>query len=319
MALSLGIADQLAAATASALVVPAPELAAFVVTGNDRLSWLNGMLTCDLAGKQPGDAVYGLQVGLKGRVVSDVVVVIDRERVVLFVQRSEAETIASMLDRHLMMEDALVEPAFDAWAAWLVHGPRSGEVLAAAREAEVIGGALDRTGLGGAILATSGASVPSLPEAVRAKLAGMGGLLGDAAGWEALRVAQGVPRFGADFDRESYPQEAGLEKTAVSFSKGCYLGQEVVCMLELRGHVKRKMVSLVVDGAAGAADVPPGATVSDEAGAPLGEVTSAAWNPPQGKLIALAMVKYARAKAGGQVKVGDRTASIVPAKLEDRA
>jgi folate-binding protein YgfZ len=46
-----------------------------------------------------------------------------------------------------------------------------------------------------------------------------------------------VPRFGVDFDDTTYPQEASLEKTAVSFDKGCYLGQEVVCMLEMRGHV----------------------------------------------------------------------------------
>ena len=75
-----------------------------------------------------------------------------------------------------------------------------------------------------------------------------GGVVGDAEGWEALRLERGVPRFGPDFDDKTYPQEASLEKAAVSFDKGCYLGQEVVCMLEMRGHVKRKLVSIVLDG-----------------------------------------------------------------------
>ena len=78
---------------------------------------------------------------------------------------------------------------------------------------------------------------------------GVGGALGDDAAWEALRIERAIPRFGVEFDATTYPQEAALEKRAVSFAKGCYLGQEVVCMLEMRGHVKRKLVPLSRVGA----------------------------------------------------------------------
>jgi folate-binding protein YgfZ len=310
----IAVGDQVRVAGTAALAVAAPELAAFVVTGADRATWLNGMLTCDLNGKGPGDAVYGLQVGLKGRIITDVVVLLEPERVLLFVARSAAAAVAELLDRHLMMEDALVEPAFDAFDAWLVHGPRARDVLEAARAAGGSGGVLDRTGLGGAFIASPRGNA-AIQGAMRDALARVGGTFGDDAGWEALRIAHRVPRFGADFDQESYPQEAGLEKTAVSFSKGCYLGQEVVCMLELRGHVKRKLVLLLVDGDGdrAATDVPArGTPVTDDGGAPLGEVTSAARSAGEGeeRVLALAMVKYAKAKEGGRVKIGTRGAAI---------
>ena len=104
-------------------------------------------------------------------------------------------------------------------------------------------------------------------------------MTGDPAGWNALRLECAVPQFGSDFGDTTYPQEANLEKIAVSFDKGCYLGQEVVCMLEMRGHVKRRLVAVVLDGSE-----PPsrGAVVSDEAGAVAGEVTSAAASPTLG-------------------------------------
>src|SRR6185503_17282110 len=92
-----------------------------------------------------------------------------------------------------------------------------------------------------------------------------------------------------------YPQEASLEKRAVSFEKGCYLGQEVVCMLEMRGHVKRKLVPFVAeDGASLAA----GAQVTDEAGADVGKVSSAGVSPTLGKTVGLAMVKLASSEPG---------------------
>ena len=108
----------------------------------------------------------------------------------------------------------------------------------------------------------------AIRSAIAASVAAAGGVWGDSAGWEALRLERNVPRFGVDFDDKMYPQEAALEKAAVSFDKGCYLGQEVVCMLEMRGHVKRKLVSLIVEGQG----LPErGAQVTDAGGAAIGE------------------------------------------------
>ncbi len=264
------------------------------------MTWLNGLITCELAKRPTGDAIYGLHVEKKGRIVSDLYVVLDAERVVVALPSSMAEAVRASLDHYLVMEDA--ELGIGDFDVWFVHGPRSSDVLTAARGAGGIGGLLDRTGLGGAVVLAS----PAARDAVRAALEASA-TIGDASGWEALRIERGVPAFGVDFDGASYAQEAGLEKTAVSFSKGCYLGQEVVCMLEMRGHVKKKLASIVMDGA------PParGSDVADATGAKVGDVTSSIASPLLGRSVALAMVKRASAEVGTSLTILGRHATVV--------
>jgi folate-binding protein YgfZ len=297
-------AHQVAAATQGALAVPQPDLATLVVTGGDRIVWLNGMLTCDLLKRAAGAAMYGLAVARNGKVITDVVVIDDaRERAILVVPRTVVEALRAHLDHYLVMEDAVMDAATDGFEAWAVHGPKAEGALAAAQAAGGVGGLLDRTGLGGAVVLAPREKA----DAVRNALATVA-TLGDEAGWEALRLERAVPRFGVDFDDKTYPQEAQLEKQAVSFTKGCYLGQEVVCMLELRGHVKRMLVPVVFD-----AGEPParGAQVTDEAGAAIGEVTTAGASPTLGKPVVLAMVKRAFAQAGSHVLVAGVRGEVV--------
>jgi folate-binding protein YgfZ len=293
------------------LAVHRTDLATLVVTGKDRLSWLNGLLTCDLTKREPGDAMYGLAVGRNGRVLSDATVVVDDPgaRVMLAVPAAAASALREHLDHYLVMEDAEIAPGAGAFDVWALHGPRADEVLDAARAAGALAGRVDRTGFGGAILlAPTRAPSHVVREALERAIDKAGGAVGDDVGWEALRLERAVPRFGVDFDERTYPQEASLEKAAVSFEKGCYLGQEVVFMLEKRGHVKRKLAALVVDMPS-----PPerGAAVSDPAGLAVGEVTSAEWSPTLGKAVALAMLKRAYTSAGTQVTVAGASAEVV--------
>ena len=109
----------------------------------------------------------------------------------------------------------------------------------------------------------------------------------DGARWEAFRIEAGVPRLGVDVDDATIPQEAFLERDAVSFTKGCFLGQELVCRIDTRGHVNRYLRRL--DIASGS--VPPtGATVLVD-GAERGVVTSAAADPDAHRVVALAMIR----------------------------
>ena len=110
-----------------------------------------------------------------------------------------------------------------------------------------------------------------------------------------------------EVDATLYPQEASLEKIAVSFDKGCYLGQEVVYMLENRGHVKRKLVPLDVDGDAPLAK---GDAVTTPDGAAVGDVKSSVLGPSSGKPVAIAMVKWAQSKPGTELRVGERVARV---------
>jgi folate-binding protein YgfZ len=299
---------QVDAARQASLALPSGDLATLVVTGRDRVSWLNGLVTCDLVKRPDGEARYGLVVARNGRVVADATVVFDDTRALVVVPAELVETLRAHLDHYLVMEDAEVAADTGAFEPWMLHGPRSRDVLAAARAAGAVGGDNDATGLGGAIVLAPITHAGEVRAAIERAVHDAGGVVGDARGWEALRLERAVPRFGADFDEKTYPQEASLEKTAVSFDKGCYLGQEVVCMLELRGHVKRKLVPIVID-----APAPPlrGTSVTDQDGAPVGEITSAAASPTLGKPVALAMLKRAVAEAGKRVFIAGASAQVV--------
>ncbi|HEY6462423.1 MAG TPA: glycine cleavage T C-terminal barrel domain-containing protein, partial [Polyangiaceae bacterium] len=253
----------------------------------------------------PGAAVYGLFVGRNGRVLADALTVVDDAgaRVLLALPAEPLASLQEHLDHYLVMEDAAMASDPAGFDVWTVHGPRAADALAAAVAAGGVGGALDRTGLGGAVVLAH----TEVQREVAAAIAGVA-TVGDGEGWEALRLERAVPRFGVDFDATTYPQEAALEKSAVSFDKGCYLGQEVVCMLEMRGHVKRKLVPVVLD----ATELPArGAEVKDEAGAPVGEVTSAAASPTLGKAVVLAMVKRAISEPGKGLAIGGARGEVV--------
>jgi folate-binding protein YgfZ len=297
--------DQVAAARERALAVREDDRAVLVVTGTDRVAWLNGLLTCDLLKRAPGAAVYGLAVQRNGRVIADATVVFDEvgERLLVAVPDAVVGTLRAHLEHYLVMEDAAIGPNVDAFEVWALHGPHAEEALLAARRAGAIGGAIDPTGLGGAVVLAPEENARQ----VAAAIAGVA-TVGDSAGWDVLRLENAVPRFGVDFEDKTYPQEAALEKTAVSFEKGCYLGQEVVCMLQMRGHVKRKLVSVVLE-----ATETPGARapVTDATGAAVGEVTSAAPSPRLGKIVALAMMKRAQAEPGTEVVVGGFSGEVV--------
>jgi folate-binding protein YgfZ len=299
---------QLEAARRSVLAVEQPERATLVVTGKDRVSWLNGLVTCDLVKVAADHAPYGLLTAKNGRILGDTTVVLAPERAVLVVPRPRAESLRAHLEHYLVMEDAEIARGDDAFAVLDLHGPRSGDVLAAARLAGALGGTVDRTGLGGAIVLLPANDEAHVRAAVERATAEAGGVVGTSQGWESLRLERGIPRFGVDFDDTTYPQEASIEKVAVSFDKGCYLGQEVVCMLELRGKVKRRLVPVVLEaGTAPAA----GAQATDEAGAPAGEVTSAAMSPTLGKPVALAMLRRAVAEPGTRVALGGALGQVV--------
>lgn len=267
-----------------------PDRAAIVVTGKDRSRWLNGMVTCDVSKLASGNAAYGLLVEKKGRIQADFYMVATDDALVLAVPNDHREAIFATLDHHLIMEDAELTTPELAW--FYASGPGALE-LARSGGAKVAG-ELDLLGAGGgAVIATEDASAFTD--------------LGDASTFDALRIERGLPRFGAEFDATFYPQEANLEKLAVSFDKGCYLGQEVVYMLENRGHVKKKLVPLDIEGDAPAAAAAPITTAEGES---VGEVKSSVVGPTTKHPVAIGMVKWAHAKPGTMLFVDGRKATV---------
>lgn len=145
---------------------------------------------------------------------------------------------------------------------------------------------------------------------VRAWVEGSGLARGDDAELEARRIEAGIPRLGVDVDDSTIPQEAFLDTAAVSFTKGCFVGQELVCRIDSRGHVNRFLRRLAVAGG-----VPPAPGAALHAGDKVvGHVTSAAAVPGEDRVVALAMVRR-EVEPPAAVVVGEGDAAVAATVL----
>ncbi|MFO7179539.1 MAG: folate-binding protein YgfZ [Pseudomonadota bacterium] len=288
------------------LVVPELDRATIVARGSEAVSWLNGLVTCDITGLSSGCGAYGLLLNKQGKIQADLDVVATREGLVIGVPEARADAVYATLDAHLVMEDVELELAPEL--AWIrLHGGRAPELAARlAAEAVVAHGTIDWLGLGGAALVVRRGAL----ENVVASLLDGGNSARqlDSEEWERLRLTAGFPRFGVDYGPEDNPHEASLERRAVSFQKGCYLGQEVVCMQDMRGRVKRRL--LVLRLAAGTAPAPGTPVTSPAAAEPVGRVTSRV-ALPQGGALAFARVKAPYFEGGAALTIEGQGAEIV--------
>jgi hypothetical protein len=195
------------------------------------------------------------------------------------------------------MEDVEITARPDL-AIVTVQGPRSLEVAGTVGERIF---AADRLGYGGVDLLVPIEGV----EGTLQRLRDAGATDVSEATWEVARVLANRPRFAVDFDGSSYPQEARLEERAVSFQKGCYVGQEVVHMLQVRGQASRRLVPLHLD-----ALVEPGRELTSPEGKPVGRVTSVI-EAPDHSVRALGYVKRAHAEAETVLRAGSATARVL--------
>lgn len=297
------------------LLQPPSDLGTIEARGSEVRSWLNGLVTCDLVPAKVGQGAFGLCVGKTGKILAELYIALDAEdRFVLGLRKAALAAVMEHFDRHLVMEDVALSDV-SAETAWLfVHG------AAAKTFAGAVAGAggrlfpLDFTGTGTCAVVAPAASVAAVREAV-VSAGGEGLLVASEEDWNAFRVEHGVPQYGVDFDEQSYPQEAALERFGVSFNKGCYLGQEAVFMLQVRGHVKKRLVQLEAEGAASLAR---GAAIALPDGSSVGAVTSVA-AAEGGRALALGHVKYKHAKPGEAFVVGGAKATstdVIPAPKE---
>ena len=269
------LAERLEAARSGAAVGPAGRAGLLALTGKKRLDFLHRLSTQRVNGLVPGAVAHIAFLQVKGHLVADALLAVREEEALLLLDASWAEPLRAHLARYVMMDDVRIEDRSAGRAAVLALGPR-GVALGRERAAAVPGAvALDHPRAGAPALAVL------LPEGeaegFRAALREAGAVEVSAEDVEALRVAAGLPRAGAELDERRLPMEAGIVATAVSFDKGCYLGQEVVLRGTFRGAVQRGLVQLELPAGAG-----PGLALraGDEE---VGAVTSAA-DLPEGRL-----------------------------------
>jgi hypothetical protein len=277
------------------------------VTGSERLSWLQGVLTADVAELSENDGRWSLLLTKQGKILADVTVVAAKDRVHLGVPSEFVAQTDDVLRRFLIMEDADIADSSTELAWFSLHGPRSVSVAGdLARKFGASFAAIDWTGLGGAALVVSRAETERVHVAAVSE---SGVVAGTADDWRRLRVERLVPLQAVDFDDHQNPHEASLDRRAVSWTKGCYLGQEAVCMQDMRGKVKRRIGIVKLD--APGSPPPAGTTVTDLAGTAVGEVRSAAESAVLGGPAALALLSASAATAGTSLLVGGAAATVV--------
>jgi len=287
------------------------------MTGADRVRFLNGMITNDVKTLTPGAGLYAALCSPQGKVLGDLRVLAVEEALLLLCEASCRARLAQTLDRFIIADDAKVTDASGEITVLGCYGPKAAEALTRAagsplpellphNHAEVqVGDAAVR------VVATPFLGVPGfdllLPAeaatAVAARLLeavkAVGGRAVGHATFETLRVEAGTPWYGLDFDENNLPQEAGLETTAVSFSKGCYIGQETVARIHFRGHVNRRLTGLALEGNT----VPARGSRVLKGEAEVGRVTSAVRSPARGTPVALAMLRREVGEPGTSLTV----------------
>jgi len=283
-------------------LVDRSERAVVAVTGPDAAEYLQGQLTNDVESLAVGEGQYAALLDRKGHMQSDMRVLRSGEEEILV----ETEGLArGAVVRHLTMysigREVAVADASDERAVLSLIGPRSVEIAGSAALPENFCGS---TAIGGveclAVGTRDGIDLIATTEErgrLREALLEAGAVEVSPAAAEILRIESGVPRFGAEMGNETMPAEAGIVEDAVSFTKGCYIGQETVARLHYKGRPNRHLRGLRLSGQA-----EPGAALR-LGEKEVGRLGSAGVSPALGP-IGLAILRR-EAEPGAELAVGE--------------
>ncbi|ABC82618.1 YgfZ/GcvT domain-containing protein [Anaeromyxobacter dehalogenans] len=300
----MSLHERLRAAREGWAVGPVLERAFLRVTGKDAQDYLHRMSTQDLARLKPGEAAYAAFLNAKGHLLGEGHVLVREGEILVELDPAAAPETRALLEKLVIMDDVTFEDLSATLRALPVLGPEGPARLAGRAGAAPVVPSARRGAPCVDVWAPAGEA-----EALRAALVADGAAPLDLAELESLRILAGVARFGADMDASRLPMEAGLTRAAISFTKGCYIGQEVVLRATARGHLQRGLVQL---------ELPPGAgpgTPLVAGGQEVGAVTSAA-ETPEGRL-GLGYLRRAHWKPGERVRAGEGEAVVRAVIVED--
>jgi folate-binding protein YgfZ len=301
------------------------EEARLEVRGPDATEWLQGLLTQDVKPLQPGRGAHATYLTPQGRLVADLRVLRRDGTFLLDTPAVSRAALLSRLDQFVIMEDVTVTDVSDALGCLTVLGPRAAAAVSACTgrstgELEALpvfghlpldmGGLVARTDAFGVDGFDMMAPVDSLGVWRTLLSARMDTIGADVL--ETARIEAGRPRFGVDMHDDTIPLEAGLETRAISFDKGCYVGQEVVIRILHRGQgrVARRLVWVV------SAPAPRTATGWQSGDAVhlgdkvVGNASSVCWSPARNGWLAIAMLHRDATEPGTAVRIGAHEAVV---------
>jgi len=282
------------------------------VTGEDRARLLHAMVSNQVETLKPGEGCYAFFLNAQGRILADVNVLCFEDYFVLDTEPETRTKVYEHLDRYIIVDDVTLEDETDRIATISIEGPQAVAALAALGLPEPSGwvtaagdrivAKLDTTGRGGFFLMFPIAE----KEAITAHLRAVGFPSATPDDARTVRIECGHPRYGEEITERYLVQETG-QLQAVHFSKGCYLGQEIVERVRSRAQIHRVLRKLEID-----TETPPAAGAKLKSGdAEAAEIASAAFSPASGKTVALAYVRTPFSEPGTSLMLEGVPARVV--------
>ena len=256
-------------------VVRRTDRRVLAISGADRATWLQGLVTNDVQNLAEGERRYAAWLTPQGRMITDMNVVAQGDRLLLDVPATLAADLRDRLDGLIFSEDAQVTDESGGLLVWTVISSTLVDIIAETLPAEY----------------------KPLTEV-------------DLDTFEVIRIERGVPKFLADMNDDTIPLEAGIEDRAISFTKGCYVGQEIIVRVTHRGggRVAKKLVRWHGDDSAPVVPLHDAPIFSFDR--QIGRVTSAAFSPAVGKVIGLGYVHRDFVDAGTEITIVWKDARI---------
>jgi folate-binding protein YgfZ len=288
------------------------------LTGGDRARFLHGQVTNDVKGLRAGEGCYAALITAKGKMQSDLNIYCLPDELLLDFEPGLTATVSERLEKYVIADDVQIIDIAPNYGLLSVQGPKSESVIRAAgiidelpiksfnfvRKPETIFGELHvinqpRLGTTGFDLLIATDAVENLKRKLIAAAKTEGGTECGWAAFEVARIEAGIPRFGPDMDETINPLEAGLATRAISFNKGCYIGQEVISRIQTYSEVQKALRGLrLTDDLKG---LPKKGDKLFHDGKEAGFITSATTSPKLNANIALGYVKREKNQVGTEL------------------
>lgn len=313
MTKALSTSEYTAVRDAGAGLLDQSSRARILVSGSEAVMFLNGLITNDMKTLAVNSWMAAAFANVQGRLLAAVRIAHREDGFLIDTESATRETVITLLERFTLAGDFRLQDLTDETAMFSVQGRTASEIISRVFDAEAASVERQKivnAGFGEAtvnVIRATHTAEDGFDLFIEANNSSKLGEALTAAGAapisnatvETLRIEAGVPLYGIDMDENNVVTETNLDD-AVSFTKGCYVGQEIIVRIKHRGHVAKKLSGVVLDDST---SVPRNSKIVSSEGKEIGRVTSSAFSPRLDRAIALGYLKYDYLAAGTEVKI----------------